>query len=66
MCTHVWCVAVQGDAEQQARAARVLCMVLEALRVASLLLRPLTPGLAARVHQQLGYSPEQYAVSDNK
>jgi methionyl-tRNA synthetase len=39
-----------------------LCTVLEVVRVAALLLAPITPVLSARVAAQLGMSPEAAQV----
>ncbi len=56
--------APQGDSAQQAQAVADLCTVLEAVRVAALLLAPITPALSARVAAQLGMSTEEAQVGD--
>ncbi len=54
--------APQGTDEEKAEAAAVLVAVLEAVRVVAVGLAPITPGLAGRIYQQLGYTPEQFEV----
>lgn len=56
----MWCT--QGDEEQRAHAARVLCVVLEAVRVAAVGLLPVVPSLSAAILTQLGYSTQQVQV----
>ena len=40
----------------------VLDVVLEVIRVAAVVLMPVTPGLSHRVYRQLGFSDEQFQV----
>lgn len=60
--TAPWTAFKKGSEEQQASAAEGLAAVLEAVRVVAVLLSPVTPALAARIYQQLGFSEQQFAA----
>ena len=51
---------LQGSAEDKALAGLVLLEVLEATRVAAVMLIPVVPSLARLVYQQLGYADLQF------
>jgi methionyl-tRNA synthetase len=53
---------VQGTDEEKAKAAEVLCVILETIRVAAVCLYPITPALSVRCFQQLGLSDEYHKV----
>jgi methionyl-tRNA synthetase len=50
----------QGDDTDKARAAAALVAVLEGLRVAAVLLSPVTPSLSAAIYSQLGLPAEAF------
>ena len=54
--------ASQGDDNQRAHAAVVLCSVLEVLRIVAVALKPVVPQLSARMYQQLGFTEGQFQV----
>jgi methionyl-tRNA synthetase len=51
---------LQGDDAQKEEAAAALVAVLEAVRVVSVIMCPVTPGLSSRIYAGLGMTPEQY------
>ncbi|KAK4353703.1 hypothetical protein RND71_025897 [Anisodus tanguticus] len=58
-----WTLFKQGEAAFET-AAKDLVIVLEAMRIISIALSPITPGLSLRIYSQLGYTEEQFnAVS---
>eukprot|EP00898_Chlorokybus_atmophyticus_P003511 jgi/Chlat1/4160/Chrsp27S04262 len=54
-----WSMFKKGEAEK-AEAAMHLVAVLETVRIVSVMLSPITPGLSRRVHLQLGYNDQQF------
>lgn len=58
--TAPWSAFKKGSEEDKAAAAAVLVAVLEAVRVVAVLLSPVTPGLSARIYQQLGFTQQQF------
>ncbi|XP_055811314.1 methionine--tRNA ligase, chloroplastic/mitochondrial [Solanum dulcamara] len=58
-----WTLFKQGGAAFET-AAKDLVIVLEAMRIISIALSPITPGLSLKIYSQLGYTEEQFnAVS---
>lgn len=58
-----WTLFKQGGTAFET-AAKDLVIVLEAMRIISIALSPITPGLSLRIYSQLGYTEEQFnAVS---
>ena len=50
----------QGNDEEKAVGRSILVEVLEALRIAAVMLSPVTPTLSEAIYLQLGYSADQY------
>lgn len=60
-----WTLFKQGGTAFET-AAKDLVIILEAMRIISITLSPITPGLSLRIYSQLGYTEEQFnAVSWN-
>ena len=57
-------IPLQGSDQEKAEAAAALVAVLEAARIVSVLLAPVTPGLAARIRAQLGLGDAAPAWAD--
>lgn len=55
-----WTAFKKGDDADKARAAAALVAVLEGLRVAAVLLSPVTPSLSAAIYSQLGLPAEAF------
>ena len=53
-------VYLQGNDEEKAIGRSILVEVLEALRIAAVMLSPVTPTLSEAIYLQLGYSTDQF------
>lgn len=51
---------MQGDDAQKEAAAAALVAVLEAVRIVSVVMCPVTPGLSSRIYAGLGMTAEDY------
>ncbi|XP_059317674.1 methionine--tRNA ligase, chloroplastic/mitochondrial [Lycium ferocissimum] len=54
-----WTLFKQGEAAFET-AAKDLVIILETMRIISIALSPITPGLSLRIYSQLGYTEEQF------
>ena len=56
--TAPWTALKKGSEEDKAAAALTLVAVVESVRIVAVLLAPIVPDLASRIHLQLGLSDE--------
>ncbi|KAK9809086.1 hypothetical protein WJX72_009193 [[Myrmecia] bisecta] len=58
--TAPWTALKKGSDAEKEEAVAVLCSTLEAVRIVAVLLSPITPAMAQRIYEQLGYSAEDF------